>query len=97
MLRHLGDQADAYPVCLEQRFPHVLARIADLWGTRQMDAYFHSLMVSDRPNREGFPAEVAREIFRISMIHSTVVGEESAGGGWTGLGNSDIERWRQQR
>lgn len=70
MRQHLGHHhADAYPSELALGFPHILARIAALWGTKEMDDYFHSLMVSDRQNRQGFPAPVATEIFRLSMIH----------------------------
>lgn len=72
MLSHLGSAADAYPVQLESRFPHVLARMAELWGTEEMGSYFKSLIIPDRPNRQGFPREAAEEIFRLSLLHGSI-------------------------
>jgi len=97
MLQHLGKHADAYPSQLEQRFPHVLERITVLWGSRQMDDYFLSLLVSDRQNRQGFPADVAKEIFQVSVIHGALgLDREPVAGGWNDLNDVGIERSRQQ-
>lgn len=94
----LSDHADAYPHALERGFPHVLARIVGLWGSPELDAYFQSLMVSDRPNRQGFPADAATEIFRLSMIHGMLgLTQGPADAGWLGVANRDIERWRQNK
>lgn len=84
MRRHLGSHADAYPTELAQGFPHVLAQIVDLWGSRSMDAYFQRLLVSDRQNRQGFPALVAKEIFRLSVIHGDLGHVQQAASGWSG-------------
>jgi hypothetical protein len=98
MLRQLGDDADAYPDQLEHHFPHVLARITALWGSPEMDTYFESLLVSERPGRQGFPPEVAMEIFRVSIIHGALrLSQEPAARGWFNLNDRDVERWRQRR
>lgn len=72
MLAHLGEKADAYPHQIEHRFPHILAKLVNLWGKPEADAYLNGLMVADRPDRHGFPADVASELFRLSMIHGTL-------------------------
>lgn len=95
LLQHLGDHADAYPIELEQQFPHIVARIADLWGTHHMESYLQSLIVSDRPKRQGFPVEVIMEIYMIYETHATL--RQVAGLGTTGYSRSlrgDIEWWR---
>jgi hypothetical protein len=98
MLRQLGDDADAYPGQLEHHFPHVLARITALWGSPEMDTYFESLLVSDRPGRQGFPPDVAMEIFRVSIIHGALrLTQEPAARGWFNVSDRDVERWRQRR
>lgn len=68
----LGEGSDAYPACLEKGFPHVFAKIVDLWGGPAMDSYFQSLMVADRPGRQGFPADAAMEILRLSLLHGSL-------------------------
>ena len=84
MLQHLANDADAYPCELALGFPHVLARIVDLWGSKNMDAYFQRLLVADRQNRQGFPALVAKEIFRLSVIHGDLGTVQEVAGGWSG-------------
>jgi hypothetical protein len=97
MLRQLGSNADAYPHELERHFPHALARIAALWGSPEMDAYFASLLFSDRPCRQGFPPAVAVEISRLSAIHEALgVSKDPMAGGWNTFTDGDAERWAKQ-
>ncbi len=73
MLAHLGDKSDAYPRQIEQRFPRILAKLVGLWGKPEGTAYLNGLMFSDdRPNREGFPVDVASELLKLSMIHGAL-------------------------
>ncbi len=72
LLAHLGSHADVYPVHLEQGFPRILAKIVALWGKPSLEDFLSGLMVSDRPGRQGFPPDVAMEIFRLSMLHGTL-------------------------
>jgi uncharacterized protein len=58
-----------YPHHMEARFSRVVDKIADLWGTPALESYFSELLIADRPGRQGFPPEVAREIFSLSMVY----------------------------
>jgi hypothetical protein len=72
MLEILGKDRELYPFGLESKFPHVFANIVHLWGSPEMEPYFQSLMVADRPGRQGFPADAALEILRLSLAHGTL-------------------------
>ncbi len=51
---------------LAARFPHVVNRMALLWGKRDLvSRYFDDLMVDRRGNRQGFPREVTQEILAL--------------------------------
>ena len=54
LLVKMGEAAaDSFPEAIAQRFPHILARIADLWGSAALDAYLDGLMLDDRGERPG--------------------------------------------
>ena len=51
---------------LASRYPHVINRMALLWGKRDLvDLYFDDLMVDRRGGRQGFPREVSQEILAL--------------------------------
>jgi uncharacterized protein len=52
-----------YPHRLEKEHPHVVERIAEIWGSRELDAYFESLILDERCSRNGFAPPVMGEIF----------------------------------
>lgn len=94
MLVHLGASSDIYPIHIERQFPRILAKIVELWGKPPMDAYLESLMVSDRPNRQGFPSEVATEIFRLSVLHGSLgVNKEIELVGWASVSDSEMVKY----
>ncbi len=98
MLALLGERAKDYPEELERRFPRILAKLVEVWGKPAADTYLDSLMVSDRPSRQGFPFEVASEILRLSMVHSTLdvqkpVSAKSAQGSY----GSDFDDFAERR
>jgi hypothetical protein len=64
-----------YPHELEKRYPRILNKIIELWGTPQLDAYFLDLMVDTRGNREGFPTEVASEIYHLNQLYDRTKGQ----------------------
>jgi hypothetical protein len=65
-LEELGPaHAACYPQYLERRFPHVFEHIASLWGSAELMDYLQDLLLTDRPNRQGFPTEAAEEILRL--------------------------------
>ena len=89
----LGSDATFYPTQIEIKFPRILAKIVSLWGKPGLDVYLGELMVSDRPGRQGFPGDVAMEIFRLSTIHSALgLSKEHVGTGWAGIQDPDIYR-----
>ncbi len=63
-----GGGKNRYPRNLVAQFPHVAKRLDQLWDDPDALAeYFTDLMVSRRPNRRGFPPEVAAEIMSLSL------------------------------
>ena len=70
LIRILGNSAEHYPHALESKFPRILNTIMSLWDKDEIDEYFMDLMVSKRPNRAGFPPDVAAEIMRLSLLHA---------------------------
>jgi hypothetical protein len=78
MLDYLGEHADKYPKFLEQKYPHVFAKLVELWDTPDMPSYFDELIMSNRPNRQGFPAEAVTEIWALSKIYTTLHPVEAA-------------------
>jgi ankyrin repeat protein len=84
LLHLLSGQEELYPLNLEERFARVLNRIVELWDTKEIDDYFNELMIDTRGGtRQGFPPEVASEIFALSMAHAKIRGQEpqAAAGG----------------
>ncbi len=67
------EHREVYPRELVARFPHVARRLEELWNDADALAdCFSDLMVPRRPNRQGFPAEVASEIFALSMAYDRI-------------------------
>jgi len=61
-----------YPQHLLATFPRIVWRIADLWGHREIEAYFQDLMIDDRGNRRGFSPEVLMEILALRTYHRSL-------------------------
>ena len=98
MLALLGDRAKDYPEAIEKRFPHILAKLVELWGKPAADVYLDRLMVVDRPQRQGFPFDAASEILRLSMIHSTLdVQKSAASKGGLSQYSSDFDDFAERR
>jgi ankyrin repeat protein len=68
MLQMVQGVERLYPQKLEEQFPRVFGKVIELWDTPQLDDYFKELMMNDRPGRQGFPTEIAAEIFRLSQV-----------------------------
>jgi hypothetical protein len=69
LLAKMGRYEKDYPVQIELKFPRILAKLAELWGTADFDAYVDLLLLSDRDGRQGFPPDVANELFHLSNVH----------------------------
>lgn len=90
----MGDAAiDRFPEGIAQRFPHILAKIADLWGSPALDTYLETLMLDDRDGRQGFPPEVATELFSLIALHGALGLQRSSGVfGWGAAEDPDLEK-----
>lgn len=89
----MGDKIGAFPVQLEQRFPRIFARVAELWGKPALDSYLDELMLSDRDNRQGFPPDVAMELFRLVSAHDSLgLSARKAGTGWAAVDDVVLEK-----
>lgn len=65
----LGEGSDLYPHQTEAKYPHIAERISILWGTVGMSRYLSELLFDDRGDREGFPADVMKELFALSNFN----------------------------
>ena len=92
LLESLGPDFAVYPVLVEQQFPHILARIAALWGKAGLDAYLAELMVTNRPGRQGFPHDVALELFRLATVHDALglTPKDSLGTAWDWVDDPEL-------
>ena len=94
LLGLLAGNEKSYPKHLEARFPRILKQVVELWGRPEADAYFNELMVSDRHDRQGFPSDVAMEIFQLSTVHAALhLSDQASGTGWAGI--QDPEQFRK--
>jgi ankyrin repeat protein len=72
LMDHLRGFENHYPYKLEEKFARIADRISELWYTAQIDGYFSELLIDARGNRAGFPPEIAREIFLLSITHEEI-------------------------
>lgn len=63
--QHLSPEL--YPSQLEARYPHVLTRIMQSWVQGELAACFNDLLIQDDQLRDGFPPDVATELFRLQI------------------------------
>ena len=66
---------DQYPQMLEEKFPHVLEKLVELWDSPDIEAYFADLLQPDgrgggRWDREGFPEKAWREILHLKVLYT---------------------------
>lgn len=62
------------PVHLPQQFPRIANRIAAVWRSPlRCEMYLKSLLMSERPRRQGFPPEVALELGNLFSYYETVL------------------------
>jgi ankyrin repeat protein len=95
LLKILDNREQNYPHALEQQYPRIFAKILSLWDLPEIDAYFIDLMVSHRPDRQGFPKEVASDIVYLSMVHARQRGREEVVDVWGEVSDTirlEIER-----
>ena len=84
----LADTPDAYPHHLEARFPRIVEKIVAAWRSPEAAAaVFDDLLVDRRGGRQGFPPEIAREIFNLSVAYEKLRGQRE--------GSADV--WGHER
>lgn len=64
-----GEYARYFPEKTAERFPRIIYKIEELWGSVRLDAYFSELLLMDRPDRQGFPPEIVMELFELSSAY----------------------------
>jgi hypothetical protein len=70
ILAQLGPAyAHAYPKILEEKYPHVLEKIAHLPNSVEMERFFEDLMLTQRSGRQGFPIEVFGELMALIDVY----------------------------
>ena len=57
-----------FPV-LAERFPQIAKRVEMMWGHPELDAYLNKLIIDERGNRAGFPAEIITALLALSKQH----------------------------
>ncbi len=82
LLRILDNREQNYPHQLENQYPRVLKKIVENWESPDADAIFMDLLVADRPDRQGFPADVAADIMYLSMVHARQFAKQKSGDPW---------------
>jgi len=73
-LHTLECSPDQYPQILEEKFPHILKKIAKLWNSPDCGVYLADLLQPNgrgggRLDREGFPEEVWEEILQLNQLY----------------------------
>jgi hypothetical protein len=53
---------------LERHFSRIAQELATRWQHGDIDAYLDSLLMDDRGNRQGFPADVLAELMFLSSL-----------------------------
>ncbi len=69
-MKALLKHPDRYPHNLDERYPRLLERIAELWGTNQLDPFLYDLVYDTRGDRQGFPMEVMLELMFLQTLSS---------------------------
>jgi len=93
LLEKMKDDPGAYPKLIEQQFPRILEKIADLWGKPDLDRYLDVLMFTDRHDRQGFPPEIAIEVFRLSTAHAALnLVKQTVATGWSSAEEVNLQK-----
>lgn len=69
ILEIVQNEEHLYPHALEKQYPRILGKIIELWDTPEIEGYLLDLMVDRRGGRQGFPKEVAAEIYHLDRLY----------------------------
>lgn len=70
LLEATNNTKTKFPERLLADFERILQHIEELWGSGEAVRYMDSLLLKDRPDRQGFPLEVLGEIAVITQLHN---------------------------
>ncbi|KAF0813141.1 Actin-binding protein [Andreprevotia sp. IGB-42] len=68
LLEDIG-HPDRFPEKLAVQYPRIAEKIADMWGSDALEAYFEELLIMDRNDRQGFPPEIGAELMLLSLAY----------------------------
>lgn len=69
LMAQLGaDYAHAYPKLIEENYPHVLEKIANLANPLEAERFFEELMLTQRTDRHGFSVEAFGELLALVNV-----------------------------
>lgn len=63
-------QEDLFEKLSELGFARISTAIETLWGNKECETYMESLIISNRPDRQGFPVEVGSIILKLYNVHA---------------------------
>lgn len=74
VLQTLKCSTNQYPLLIEEKFPHILEKIVQLWNSPEGEAYFVDLLQPNgrgggRMDRDGFPDKVWEEILKLKLLY----------------------------
>ena len=64
-LNYLSGETSLYPSALAQQFPHIFNKLNELSYTSQFSNYLNDVIFDTRGDRQGFPAEVVSELWKL--------------------------------
>ncbi len=54
---------------IERLAPHLIEQITSSWGTWRLHRFLSRVTMMDRPDRQGFHPEVAKELFTLFLLN----------------------------
>jgi hypothetical protein len=73
VLQTLKCRPAEYPLMLEQKFPHILDKLVQLWHTPEAEPYLSDLLQPNgrgggRMDRGGFPEQAWQELLQLKVL-----------------------------
>ena len=79
-------------VCALEEYPRICARVQQLWGTAECEAYLNTLVIDTRGNRKGFPAAMMEELLYLGRLARALVIINVGGDLWDGYDQTGDRR-----
>lgn len=79
-------------VCALEEYPRICARVQQLWGTAECEAYLNTLVIDTRGNRKGFPALMMEELLYLGRLARALVIINVGGDLWDGYDQTGDRR-----